>query len=189
MSEKLEWLSPQKFANWMGVDKGSVIYAIKSGRISEAVKRLPNGFQQIHAQQAKALWIKNTKPNNMSILNRAKPFGESEPQAVTTDLGDEDPNSLHAAKRRREFALAEMAEIELAEKLGDLVRVADVRKMGFEAARITRDSLLNIPNRIADELASLKTRDEVHELLTKELFEALSSLERIHNVGDSPIIS
>lgn len=185
MSDQLEWLSPKKFADWLGVDKTTVLYAIESGRISDAVKRLPNGFRQIHAERAKALWLKNTKPNNMSILNRAKPIGEGEPVEIT----DEDPNSLNVAKRRREFALAEMAEIELAEKLGKLVRVDDVRKMGFEAARITRDALLNIPNRIADELASLKTRDEVHELLTKELFEALSSLERIHNVGDSPIIS
>lgn len=179
MSEPLDWLSPKKFADFMGVDKTAVLYAIESGRIAEAVKRMPNGYRQIHAERGKELWKKNTKPNNMSILNRDGADSDND------DGGD----SLHVAKRRREFALAEIAEIELAFKKGELVKIDDVRKTGFEAARITRDALLNIPNRISDELVSLTTRDEVYALLTKEIFEALSSLERLHNVGNNEPVS
>lgn len=179
MTDVLEWVSPQKFANIMGVDKKAVLYAIESGRITDAVKRLPNGFRQIHIEQGKALWKKNTKPNNMSILSKRGIDTEGDP----ADLPEEDAESLHAAKRRREFALAQIAEIELAERQGKLIDIDQVRKVGFEAARIARDALINIPNRISDELASLTTRDAVHELLTREIYEALSSLEKLQNVS------
>lgn len=179
MNEPLEWVSPKKFSEIMGVDKKAVLYAISSGRIADAVKRLPNGFRQIHVENGKALWKKNTKPNNMSILNKRG----INLDGSTSELPEDDETSLMAAKRRREFALAEIAEIELAERQGKLINIDVVRKVGFEATRIARDALINIPNRIADELAGMNTRDAVYELLSKEIFEALSSLEKLQNVS------
>jgi hypothetical protein len=179
MSEANEWTTIAGFAKILGVNPKTVYYAISSGRIEGAVKVLPNGYKHIHIRNAKALWKKNTKANNMSILNKDNALDDDLPE----DLPESDEVSLHEAKRRRELAMAQIAEIELAEKEGKLVSIEEIRKAGFEAARITRDSLINIPNRIADELVSLTDRDAVHSLLTNQIYEALASLERIENVG------
>jgi hypothetical protein len=54
-----------------------------------------------------------------------------------------------AAQAKREAARAELAEIELAQKRGDLMPMAEVQASADQAARIVRDAFLALPDRVA----------------------------------------
>lgn len=100
--------------------------------------------------------------------------GAVSPVAATED-GEALP-ALTASKARREAALAALAELELEQKRGELVAVADVSRDWFKAGRTVRDRILNVPDRLAPELAALTTAEAVHRLLSRELRDALTEL-------------
>ena len=58
-------------------------------------------------------------------------------------------------KARREGALAELAELDLAKKRGELVERARVEAAANGAGRMLRDAMLGLPTQLAPELASL----------------------------------
>ena len=86
--------------------------------------------------------------------------------------------SLSEAQRRKEIYAAELKKIELAEKQGALLRADLVRKAAFDVARKTRDAVLNVSDRIADQLLIMETALEIKKLLDHELKEALMTLTR-----------
>jgi len=84
--------------------------------------------------------------------------------------------TLAASKAKREAFMAELARLEYEQKAGSLVPIEDVKKQAFKMARIVRDSLLNIPDRLAAELAAETNQFRVHTRLTEELRKALEEL-------------
>lgn len=80
------------------------------------------------------------------------------------------------AKARKDMAAAEIAELELGKRKGMLLPREHVEREAFACARRTRDAVLNIANRISDELAATSDRHAVHTLLTRELTAALEEL-------------
>lgn len=80
------------------------------------------------------------------------------------------------AKTRREIAAALREELELQRLAGELVRAADVRKAAFERARILRDSLMGVPDRLAPELVGLPL-DGIHARLSVEMRRVLHEVE------------
>lgn len=58
-------------------------------------------------------------------------------------------------KARREGALAELAELELSQKRGELVDRARVESAAFAIGRMLRDAVLGLPTQLAPELASM----------------------------------
>lgn len=68
-------------------------------------------------------------------------------------------------KARRESALATMAELELAERLGLLVDRKRVEAAAHAGGRTLRDALLGLPTRLAPELASMSDAFEVEAKL------------------------
>ena len=72
-------------------------------------------------------------------------------------------------KTKREGALAELAELELAKKRGDLVERERVEAMAFGAGRMLRDAVLGLPTRIAPELATMTDPFQVEVKLREAL--------------------
>lgn len=85
-------------------------------------------------------------------------------------------STLLDAKRRKETALATLREWQLEEKKGTLVSRSAMEKEWFRIARAMRDNLMNIPDRVSGQCASLRDQDKIHSLLTQEIRLCLEGL-------------
>lgn len=100
-------------------------------------------------------------------------------QTLVLDLPpDADPalKSFAEAQARERHFKAKLAELEYEERIGKLVEKEKVEAESFRLGRIVRDSILNIPSRLAGILAAEGDQRKVHDLLEKELRQALESL-------------
>lgn len=88
---------------------------------------------------------------------------------------DESPN-LIAEKARRERTLADLAEIELAEKRGELVRKADYEKALGAKLIALREQLLALPERMVAMVRAQETDHAARELLTGEVLRMLADI-------------
>ena len=96
------------------------------------------------------------------------------------ELGDDGtPKNPVFAKiqARKEFYKAELARLEFEQVSGKLVEKEKVEAEAFRLARLVRDSVLNVPARIAGIIAAETDQRKVHDLLEKELRQALEPLE------------
>ena len=82
--------------------------------------------------------------------------------------GAADP-AYWSAKARRESALADLAEHELAVKRGEYVERRRVESAAFAAGRMLRDAALGLPTQIAPELANLTDPFEIEMKLRNAL--------------------
>lgn len=96
-------------------------------------------------------------------------------EKVREESADNQSN-LAAEKLRLTKAQARKAELEVLEITKILVPAKDVREAAFEKARLLRDQLLNIPNRIAPILAAERDSKKSHTILDKELRQCLESI-------------
>lgn len=151
-----------------GVSAEAVRRAIQSGRLKNAVSRDAKGNPKIDPDIADQEWDANTADNRgWNARENAKKTAEKDTQVSGT---------LNQSRAIKEAYLARLAKLEYEEKSGKLVPVADVRNEAFKVARIVRDNMLNIPDRLAAELAACEDPIQVHKLLTDEIRKALESL-------------
>jgi phage terminase Nu1 subunit (DNA packaging protein) len=121
------------------------------------------GRELIDATAADAQWSANTaRPR---ITEKAAPAQEKS-------------ESLTAARLRRERAEASLCELRQQELEGKLCRVEEVQRAAAHIGRLTRDSLLGIPSRIAADLANAPGARAVEELLTAELRKVLADIAK-----------
>ena len=69
------------------------------------------------------------------------------------------PDSLHAARTRKEFALADLRVLELRKRQGELLEAADVRRDWTELAGRVRAGMLAVPSRVRSLLPNLTAHD------------------------------
>ena len=80
------------------------------------------------------------------------------------------------ARRRKELAQAQLAELDLAEKEGELIEVATVESEAFTAGKKVKDGLSNIPDRISPLLAAEADKNAIYRMLTTEINQVLEFL-------------
>ncbi len=85
---------------------------------------------------------------------------------------------LDSLEVREQRAKTEKAEIEVARLRGELIPTDAAKAEMFNAARRTRDSIENIPPRIAALLASETDEHKIKEMLSHELKQALEGLSK-----------
>jgi hypothetical protein len=95
---------------------------------------------------------------------------EAEHQAKLNNL------SLDEAERRFRNAKAELAEMELAERRGELVEADAVREMWDKHISAAKTQLLSIPARVAVTLLACKSAEEVHAALETNIRDCLDEL-------------
>jgi phage terminase Nu1 subunit (DNA packaging protein) len=83
---------------------------------------------------------------------------------------------LDEAKRRKLAAEAELAELDAAERRGDLVKIADVAAIVAEEYGACRSRLLGMPTKLAPILATTTDINEVRALLDAAIREALDEI-------------
>lgn len=89
--------------------------------------------------------------------------------------------SFNDTRTAREKANLILAKIDLDTKMKDLVERAVIEKQAYEMAKIFKDSLLVIPDRIADQLASEQDSSVIVNILEKELKNCLNELIKTMN--------
>jgi len=80
------------------------------------------------------------------------------------------------ARRRKELAQAQLAELDLAEKEGELIQVSTVENEAFTAGKKVKDGLSNIPDRISPLLAAESDKNKIYQMLTSEINQVLEFL-------------
>lgn len=151
-------ITPTAYAKQKGVTKQAVHRAIKDGRITFKMK---NGRKMIDPRVADQEWKRNT--------------GHSDELNQSNDRTSLQPS--YAAHRAIEKAYkARLAKLEYEERTGKLVSAEKVKIDGFNFARILRDNILNVPDRISTELAAETDPAIVHSKLMDELIRALGEV-------------
>jgi hypothetical protein len=101
-------------------------------------------------------------------------LNESRPQAPAEQISFDGSRAMDP-RTRKELALAETRELELAEKRGKLLKRDAVLAVWAEHLSRVRDRLLAIPDRICDEVAN-QPAAVVRQAITRELDDALRDL-------------
>ena len=171
-----------------GCSPAAVTYAVKHGRISDAVVE-KEGKRWLNRDLALELWNKNTKATHNSKVSRPDPIEkkpkaaalktkpkDSELRELIESLPEDQIPDLNESRARREHYQAEKAKLEALQGRGELVSAADVKAAAFKKARTVRDSMLAIPDRVIPTLISMTDTRAAHQLLTEEIRTALRSL-------------
>lgn len=94
------------------------------------------------------------------------------------------PNASYShAKARREMAMAEQAELELAKMRGNLVDAEEARLFGANIGATFRSQLEALPDRLAAELAPISDADQVRAMLVENFEALLGEVSRVIEKG------
>jgi hypothetical protein len=163
-------LSATAYAKHRGVTQAAVLKAIHEHRIKESVKRHGNGYQ-ITVDLADQEWAANTDSGS------GFPAHAKNQIIVTPEPDSDQPISYAEARAQHERFKARLAQLELEEREQKLVEAEAAKREAFRVARLVRDSMLNIPDRVAAELAAETNQFKVHQRLTHEIRRALEDLK------------
>lgn len=165
-----ELVSFREYARRRGVTLKAVQKAIASGRITTVTS---GKRKKIDPAVADSQWGERTDPAKQRVAEAAQGAAAGSPDPAKTFIG---------ARAMLEAFRAKTAKLIYEQKAAKLVDAAQVKIQAFECARIVRNAIENIPNRIADELAAETDPGKVHRMLTEELHRAL---EELANAGRS----
>lgn len=170
------------YARHRGISKQAVSLAVKEGRISVVVDPV-NGGRKIDPEVADHEWVKNSDQDmvrNQSTRGKPKkPQVVHQPGAIPNQAKEKGIPPLADSKAIKEAFLARIAKLQYEIQSKSLIPVEEVRKSAFNTARIVRDSLLNLPDRIAHELAAETDPHKIHFRITEEIIQALEELTRV----------
>jgi phage terminase Nu1 subunit (DNA packaging protein) len=183
-------ISAKDFANLKGISFKSVYNAVKSGRLTPIDPNV-RGLKFDRAR-AEIDWELYRKDKHIPKSKRGETDNGSPDKQP--DLFDENsevtrPNAkdhqLIASAKHEKFK-AENERLKFEEQLGKLVDAEDVRRESFQIARITRDAMLSIPDRISAQLCGITDPVAMHATLTKELNGALDQLVKKYCASPPP---
>ena len=155
-----ELITKAEYARRRGVSKPAVTQAI-------ARCGIPLIDGKIDPVLADAAWKARTDPeqSRRGAFNRRP---DPPPMEIGPD-GEEEP-AAHDWRARRDRAEAKLAELELLEKVGTLVKEEDVQRRGRQLAAAIVQQSEAIPDRIAAEFGADEThRNKIRQRLRDEL--------------------
>jgi hypothetical protein len=162
----VDLITPAEYARRRGVSRSAVSKAIKARRIV-----LIDGL--IDPAIADVQWARNSaRPRGGRVSAKAM---LPAPPPVGASPGAE-PLQLLESRSRREAALAELAELELATKRATLVEAAAVERVLAGRIVSVRESLDTLADRITPLLAAEQDPAKVYSLLRAEIRHALAQL-------------
>jgi hypothetical protein len=178
-SSKPAGISVRAFGRLVGVSHVAVLKGIRSGRLARSVRRSSDGrVLVVDVELAKREWTSNAgRPPRPASAPPTVHARRTPPRAPAPANG-EPPRQLSLAEsaikvneeRAQQLALRNRKEE------GLLVDGDKVQRDEFECARVVREAVLAIPDRLASELAAERDAARVHQRLEQELRLALNNL-------------
>jgi hypothetical protein len=194
-----ELIGIREAARRLGVSDTAVHKAIKAGRVRIAGRTEKSDRPLVAWPQAQADWLANSDGSKRShvgsqgspvraadpapqvqLPTSGKPDEVAEPMATIVG-GDALPGrgtgpSYAQSRAVREAYQARLAKLDFEQRSGKLVEVDKVKAAAFRTARAVRDGMLNLPDRVAHELAHETNPAAVHARLSNEIRTILEAL-------------
>ncbi len=163
-------LSIRGYARHRGVSEAAVRKAIRQGRISKSKTG------KINPKIANSEWGKNTDPAQIKAI-----FSEEKPDYNQNSI----PNTANGPSYQQSRAIkeaygAKLLRLQFEKESKKLIPVDEVKIIAFNAARMTRDRILNIPDRVIPQLVGKTDIFEMKEILKAELIKALEELSKVN---------
>lgn len=151
----------KEFAKVVGVDVVRIGYLIKNGVLAPAAKK-----------------NKKTKRYEIDLELGKELFNSHSSQRlqVVTDDVKGTAQSINLSRSKKIHFDALTAELNYRERLGELVETKQVEKEAFEIAKIVRDKLLQIADRLAPVITGQKKESYVFKKIEKEINRVLKLL-------------
>ena len=150
-------ITQSEWARRQGFSRQYVNKLINEGKI-----KLVNGM--INENQANAV-LDNQRNYNLPLYRT----GESIYKKPETNL-----NELFArARLKNEIEKGKILEAKAKAEIEKLASVKEAKKSAFAKARIVRDKVLDVVDRVSETLASINDSSRIREILTKELRNAM----------------
>ena len=165
------------YAKMKGVSTEAVSKAVRVGRLSKSVVFDAKSRPRVIPALADQEWTANTDSAQQRVPAVAPPRQAQAPDPEPVAKDEPKTATFQQARTLREAYMARLAKLEYDEKSGLLVKADAVKNEAFKTARIVRDGLLNIPDRIAAELANETNQFKVHQRLTQEIRRALEDMK------------
>jgi uncharacterized membrane protein YkoI len=185
--KKNELLLVKEYAKSVSVTRQAVEKAILSGRIpADAVtKRMFKGKSVLFIDKEKAdkNWVLYANPTGGTSESRAAVdrIKDSILSDETQKSGDESLMTYSEASRIEKVAKASIAQLELLELQGKLVRKDIVYRQLFDAGKQLRDAILSVPDRISRDIIDAKGDEfDIEQIMTKALTDVLEQLTEIY---------
>ncbi len=150
-------ITQTEWAREIGVSKQYVCYLVKKG-----IVELEDGL--INREQANEAVAAIRDPSQPL---RRKNYSEN---------GEKLSTMLLKTRIKNEMERGKLLEAKAKAEIGELVAVEEVKRDAFNVARVVRNNLLNIPNRVSALLASLSETEKIHKTLTEEITNSLQEL-------------
>lgn len=189
-----ELVTQAEYARRRGVSREAVRQALEAGRVSGVDV---DGRVMIDPERADIEWARNTDPDQQQ-RGAPEQFERTQlraEEALRGGLDDDggapgapgapgagdalapaEPTILVEAKAKTELLRQQMLEIDLAERLGELVRMADVERAYAARLVAAREALDALPDRLAAKLAATDDAARVHAMLAEEIRLAMAHL-------------
>lgn len=167
----VEQASLRAFARAIGVTDKAVRKAVAGGRLRDSVGKDGKGKPLIvDVTLAKAEWVRNAgRPA------RGRADDAADRSADPTHAGTTGASTLAEAQRLAALELARHRRLANDAREGSHVSVVKVKREAFEAMRLVREAMLNIPSRVSGELAAEADEAVVLRTLDTVIREALAS--------------
>jgi hypothetical protein len=163
-------LTKSEAAAFFGVSRPLISRKFKQGKLV-----MVDGLVDVEA--SRGAFGGNGQPVGKPASEQVNAAVASAPERVNgAKSPDEQVESFAEAQRRKESALANLRELEIREKIGELVDVGEMERAWATAGQTLRDGFLALPEQIAPQLAALTDKIEVRDLLRGEIRKILGNL-------------
>ena len=165
------FITMAELAKLKNVSRMAVSKKVKAGKLDGAIVN-HNGKRLVNKEEAFRLWDLQAPPSKDTTLRKQLK------QEIDSKTVDEIPNYAES-KAKREHFLAELARLDVEQKKEELILVSDITKSSFEKGRAIRESLINLADRLASQIAGETDPQMIHKLLTDEHTAVLEELVKV----------
>jgi hypothetical protein len=172
-------LNVTQYARHRGCRKAAVEFALERGRIHKN----PDGL--IDSEQADRDWEANTNhrqarpgPKPPKTSHRVEAPASADRQGIQAEIAAAGTLNFANARAVREIYAARLLRLDYETKQATLMPRRQVDIATFNVYRVVRDGMLNIPDRVAAQLAVETDPAVVYDVLNREINQALETLSK-----------
>lgn len=186
-------MQQKELAKLLDISPAMVCRLAKKGMPTDTLERAQR-WRKRHIEPGRMKGIRHD-PNRTTTLASVDQLpaahnvtvDETDSSSPMSDLNDDaSDEGFESARTRREIAEANLAEMKEAEERGELIRVDAVRAVLGRVFSVTRDTLLQIPSRLAATLAADADPASVQNNLHTEIHQALQHLAGASDALQTP---